>query len=51
VNRNLKRVVVIGSSGFATFDAIRWVSDYWRVTDFPRQARETAIRIDAYRSK
>src|SRR5580765_5459336 len=27
VNRNLKRIVIIGSSGFATFDAIRWVSD------------------------
>lgn len=27
VNRNLKRIVVIGSDGFATFDAIRWVSD------------------------
>jgi len=27
VNRNLRRIVVIGSDGFATFDAIRWVSD------------------------
>jgi CRISPR-associated endonuclease Cas1 len=27
VNRNLKRIIVIGSDGFATFDAIRWVSD------------------------
>jgi CRISPR-associated endonuclease Cas1 len=27
VNRNLRRVVVIGANGFATFDAIRWVSD------------------------
>jgi len=27
VNRDLKRVVVIGSSGFTSFDAIRWVSD------------------------
>jgi CRISPR-associated endonuclease Cas1 len=27
VNRNLKRVIVIGSDGFASFDAIRWVTD------------------------
>jgi len=27
VNRTLRRIVVIGSDGFATFDAIRWVSD------------------------
>jgi CRISPR-associated protein Cas1 len=27
INRNLRRIVVIGSDGFATFDAIRWVSD------------------------
>ncbi len=27
VNRNLKRVIVIGSDGFATFDALRWISD------------------------
>lgn len=27
VNRNLKRVIIIGSDGFATFDAIRWISD------------------------
>lgn len=27
VNRSLRRVIVIGSDGFATFDAIRWISD------------------------
>jgi len=27
VNRNLKRVIVIGGDGFATFDAIRWITD------------------------
>src|SRR5215472_4826995 len=27
VNRHLKRVIVIGSDGFATFDAIRWITD------------------------
>jgi CRISPR-associated endonuclease Cas1 len=27
VNRKLKRVIVIGSDGFATFDAIRWITD------------------------
>src|ERR1700756_3751243 len=27
VNRNLKRVIVIDSDGFATFDAIRWIGD------------------------
>jgi CRISPR-associated endonuclease Cas1 len=27
VNRNLRRVIVVGSDGFATFDAIRWISD------------------------
>ena len=27
VSRGLRRIVVIGSDGFATFDAIRWVSD------------------------
>lgn len=27
MNRNLRRVIVIGSDGFATFDAIRWISD------------------------
>ena len=27
VNRNLRRVIIIGSDGFATFDAIRWISD------------------------
>src|SRR5215469_186448 len=27
VNHNLKRVIVIGSDGFATFDAIRWITD------------------------
>ena len=27
VNRNLKRVVVVGSGGFATFDAINWIAD------------------------
>ena len=27
VNRDLKRVIVMGSGGFATFDAIRWVAD------------------------
>jgi len=27
VNHNLRRVIVIGSDGFATFDAIRWITD------------------------
>ena len=27
VGRGLKRIIVIGSDGFATFDAIRWISD------------------------
>src|SRR5216684_1428350 len=27
VNRNLRRVIVVGSDGFATFDAIRWITD------------------------
>jgi CRISPR-associated endonuclease Cas1 len=27
VDRNLRRVIVIGSDGFATFDAIRWITD------------------------
>jgi CRISPR-associated endonuclease Cas1 len=27
VNRNLRRVIIIGSDGFATFDAIRWITD------------------------
>jgi CRISPR-associated endonuclease Cas1 len=27
VNRNLRRVVVVSSDGFATFDAIRWIAD------------------------
>src|SRR5215831_4710879 len=27
VNRDLKRVIVLGSGGFASFDAIRWVAD------------------------
>jgi CRISPR-associated endonuclease Cas1 len=27
VNRNLKRVIVVSSDGFATFDAIRWITD------------------------
>jgi CRISPR-associated endonuclease Cas1 len=27
VNRSLKRVIVVGSEGFSTFDAIRWISD------------------------
>jgi len=27
VNRNLRRVIVLGSDGFATFDAIRWIGD------------------------
>lgn len=27
VNRNLRRVIVIASDGFATFDAIRWITD------------------------
>src|SRR5579864_8868649 len=27
VNRNLKRVIILGSSGFATFDAIRLIAD------------------------
>jgi CRISPR/Cas system-associated endonuclease Cas1 len=27
VNRSLKRVIVVGSEGFATFDAIRWIGD------------------------
>ncbi len=27
VNRNLKRVIVVGSGGFATFDAINWITD------------------------
>jgi CRISPR-associated endonuclease Cas1 len=27
VNRNLRRVIVIGSDGSATFDAIRWIAD------------------------
>ena len=27
VNHNLKRVIVVGSGGFATFDAINWITD------------------------
>jgi CRISPR-associated endonuclease Cas1 len=27
VNRNLRRVIVVGSDGFATFDAMRWIAD------------------------
>ena len=27
VNRSLKRVILVGSEGFATFDAIRWIGD------------------------
>src|SRR5438445_828780 len=27
VNRNLRRVIIVGSDGFATFDAIRWIMD------------------------
>jgi len=27
VTRNLRRVIVVGSDGFATFDAIRWITD------------------------
>jgi len=27
VNRNLRRVVVVSSDGFATFDALRWIAD------------------------
>src|SRR5439155_14607936 len=27
VSHGLKRIVVIGSDGFATFDAIRWITD------------------------
>ena len=27
VNRKLRRIIVIGSDGFATFDALRWISD------------------------
>ncbi|HWY59398.1 MAG TPA: CRISPR-associated endonuclease Cas1 [Terriglobales bacterium] len=27
VNRNLRRVIVVGSDGFATFEAIRWITD------------------------
>jgi CRISPR-associated protein Cas1 len=27
VTRDLKRVIVVGSDGFATFDAIRWITD------------------------
>src|SRR5215467_12261369 len=51
VNRNLRRVVVIGSSGFATFDAIRWVSDIGASLIFLDRRGKTAIRIDAYCSK
>lgn len=27
VDRNLKRVIVVGSDGFASFDAMRWIAD------------------------
>jgi CRISPR-associated endonuclease Cas1 len=27
VNRNFRRVIIVGSDGFATFDAIRWITD------------------------
>lgn len=27
INRHLKRIIVVGSDGFATFDAIRWIAD------------------------
>src|SRR6266852_7222804 len=27
VGHGLKRIIVIGSDGFATFDAIRWIAD------------------------
>ena len=27
VNRDLKRIIILGSGGFATFDALRWVAD------------------------
>src|ERR1035441_7650543 len=27
VNPNMRRVIVVGSDGFATFDAIRWITD------------------------
>jgi CRISPR-associated endonuclease Cas1 len=33
-NRNLKRVIVLGSDGFATFDAIRWITDIGATLSF-----------------
>src|ERR1017187_6118180 len=42
VNPNLRRVIVVGSDGFATFDPMDY--GYRRVTDLPRQTGQTSIR-------